>query len=283
MTIHKLIILIVLGSGLSLLEACQTDHDKTETKTEEAKTEAKSDTLVRYAPEPEKDTMPRVVEDQTFAQKTLHEDNITKKEAPPVKKYDTQELKKVESDPTKNENTNLNLRPRKEKYDKIFPFRHGIAVVVSGGKYGYINQKGFELVEPKYDYAEEFDGVELARVRTRDKVGFVNKTGEEVIPLKYRYVERFNKGLAHARMIDGEQFYIDRQGKHVCDILDAYRDGMARVRLGNQVGYVDTEGRVAVPIVYSYGTHFRDGVAEVKKGEKHFFINKKGDCVKDCQ
>jgi hypothetical protein len=281
MPIYKLITLVAIYTLVGILGACQSDKDKT--KTEEPKTEEKADTIVRYAPEPDKDTLPQAQEDKSFAQKTLAEDNKSNGIAPPVKKYTGEELKKIETEPTKNETNPLNLRPRKEKYDKIFPYRSGIAVVVSGGKYGYINQKGFELVEPKYDYAEEFDGIELARVRTRDKVGFVNKNGEEVIALKYRYVERFSKGLAHARMIDGEQYYIDRQGNHVCDILDSYRDGMARVRLGNKVGYVDTEGRIAVPIIYSYGTHFRDGVAEVKKDEKHFFVNKKGDCVKDCQ
>jgi hypothetical protein len=280
----KQILLIVL---LLFFVACQNTDKKSENthidSSKIADSETKKDTVTRYVEEPVKDTFSPKDRDPDFAQKTLEAQEKTIKDQA-VKKYQIDEVKKVNNKETEKNTETPIYQPKKDKYDKVFPFFQGLAVVMSDKKYGYINNKGQEIISPKYDFAEDFsEGGDLVRVRIKDKVGFINRLGQEVIPLKYRYVEKFYRGLAHARLIDGEQFYIDKQGNMVCEILDAYRDGMARVKLGKKIGYVDGQGRLAIPIDYNYGTHFQDGVAEVKKGDKHFFINKKGECVKDCE
>jgi uncharacterized membrane protein YhaH (DUF805 family) len=63
------------------------------------------------------------------------------------------------------------------KYDKVWDFSEGMAVVLLDGKYGYID-----------------------------------KTGKEVIPLKYDNAWDFSDGLA-AVELDGKKFYIDKTGK----------------------------------------------------------------------
>lgn len=44
-------------------------------------------------------------------------------------------------------------------------------------KYGYINKKGEIIIEPKYDYAEEFSE-DLAIVGTEGNLGYINKKGK---------------------------------------------------------------------------------------------------------
>lgn len=54
------------------------------------------------------------------------------------------------------------------------------ALVRQGKKFGYINQKGEFVIQPKYDLAKNFsDG--LAAVREGDLFGFINVSGEWVI------------------------------------------------------------------------------------------------------
>jgi hypothetical protein len=189
------------------------------------------------------------------------------------KKEIKEEIKKneVKKEPTK-----------KITYDKIGTYHKGVATTKSEGKMGLIDAKGQEIVSPKYDFVEDFME-EYARVRIKDKVGFINKEGTEIVPLKFRYVDKFVNGLAKARLIDGETFYINQKGEHICDILDVYNEGIARIKLGKNIGYVDTKGNVIVPAQYSYGTSFYKGVADVKKNDKMFGINAKGVCVRDCK
>jgi hypothetical protein len=212
--------------------------------------------------------------DPSFEEKTLGE---TDKKITPSKKEQKHTLteEKVKEQPV--------VRTAKH-YDKIMAFHKGRAVVLKDKKFGYIAQNGVELVAPQYDFAEDFtESYNMARVRIRDKVGFIDLNGKEVIPLKYRYVEKFVNGLAHARMIDGEEFYINTHGEHLADVLDKYYEGIARIKKGEKLGYVNQEGKVVIPIKYDYGTHFQHGMAEVKLGGKHFYINSKGECVKDCE
>lgn len=168
-------------------------------------------------------------------------------------------------------------------YDEVRAYYHKRAVVKLNEKYGYIDEKGYELIAPRYDFAEDFsENYGMARVRIWDKVGFVDKNGDEVIPLEYRYIDKFVNGLAYARLIDGEEFFINMQGIAVCDKVDEYYDGVARIKKGNKIGYIDQKGKVIVPVIYEYGTHFEKGQAEVKLGEKHFIIDKSGKCLRNC-
>ena len=238
-------------------------------------------------PEPEKDTTNTNTENNTNQTPTDPEkggkgENEPKKE---VKK----ELKIDKVTNTEPEKTNPNIievvKNAKTKYAFVGNFYHGLAIVQAHeGKYGYIDQFGKEISALKYDFAEDLAGEPaMARVRIRDKVGYIDKYAKEVIPLKYRYIDKFYQGLAQARMLDGDVFYIDKQGNQVCEALSEYHEGIARIKKGDKIGYVNTSGKVVVQPLYNYGTHFTNGLAEVKLKEKYMFINSKGECVKDCQ
>lgn len=203
-----------------------------------------------------------------------------------VEKTEPKEEKKVVTTPiVTNPNVAEVVKEAKSKYAFVGNFYAGMAIVQSHeGKYGYIDQYGKEVSALKYDFAEDLAGEPaMARVRIKDKVGYINHTAQEIIALKYRYIDKFYRGLAQARMIDGETYYIDRQGNHVCDALSEYHEDIARIKKGDKVGYVNSYGKIIIEPRYSYGTHFVNGQAEVKIKEKYMIINTKGECVKDCQ
>ena len=51
------------------------------------------------------------------------------------------------------------------------------------------------------------------------------------------------------------------------DYVDIFHEGLAKVRTNNQSGFVDTDGRIAVPIEYDYAFYFSEGFAAVGKGD----------------
>ena len=62
---------------------------------------------------------------------------------------------------------------------------------------------------------------------------------------------------------------------------DEYYEGLARVELNGKCGFIDKTGKEVIPIKYDYA-YFSKGLALVKLEGKYFYINPKGECVKDC-
>lgn len=93
------------------------------------------------------------------------------------------------------------------KYSQIGTFSEGTARVKRDGKYGYINEKGEEIIPVKYDLAGKFnDG--FAWVRVEDDYGYINTKGKVVIPISLYYASSlaFGKGLAIDN--DGNTFLV---------------------------------------------------------------------------
>lgn len=63
------------------------------------------------------------------------------------------------------------------------------------GKFGYVDEKGKEWIEGKYDYAEEFSE-DLAVVQVGRYFGYIDRKGEIVIPLQYTQAAYFLQGRA---------------------------------------------------------------------------------------
>jgi hypothetical protein len=89
------------------------------------------------------------------------------------------------------------------KYDLAYTFDEGVAAFRLNGKYGYLDEKGREVVPPKYDNTWKFIGG-YAAVKLGDKYGFIDKTGKEVVPPIYENANNHHgtccyKGQAHVK------------------------------------------------------------------------------------
>lgn len=71
------------------------------------------------------------------------------------------------------------------------------------GKFGYVDEKGKEWIEGKYDYAEEFSE-DLAVVQVGRYFGYIDRKGEIVIPLQYTQAAYFLQGRA---LVAKEELY----------------------------------------------------------------------------
>lgn len=102
-------------------------------------------------------------------------------------------------------------------YDAVYPFSEGLAEVTKdreygfGGKRGFIDKQGNEVVAPIYDDVDSFSEG-LARVEKDGKWGFIDKQGGVVIPLIYDFISDFSEGLAPVQK-DGVWYLIDKTGR----------------------------------------------------------------------
>ena len=71
----------------------------------------------------------------------------------------------------------------------------GYAHQLANGKWGFINEKGEEIISYKYDHALDFQEG-LAAVKMGSKYGYINMSGAIVIPLKYDAAESFHNKVA---------------------------------------------------------------------------------------
>ena len=133
-----------------------------------------------------------------------------------------------------------------------------------GGKWGYADESGNVVIEPKYEEVGPFsDGLAAVAVgadphaksvirgstehgfytfyiiRADLRWGYVDETGRLTIPL------RFNYGFP-------------------------FSDGLAAVKVGRKVGYIDRSGRMAIRPRFFDGTGFVGGRAWVSIGEFEF-------------
>jgi hypothetical protein len=147
------------------------------------------------------------------------------------------------------------------RFEMAKDFAEGLAPVMQGGKWGFIDKSGRFLIGPRFDDAWPFSEG-LARVRQGELYGFVDERGALVIPARYGYADDFSEGLAAVGRWDEEEsdhddlHYIDRRGRAVIAgpfrVASHFFKGLAHVRLkpskkdGGRVeryAYIDAKGK----------------------------------------
>jgi len=117
-----------------------------------------------------------------------------------------------------------------------------------GEKYGYINQSGQVVIEPRCDEAHEFsDG--LAPVRVGFRWNYIDKTGAVKIT------------------VNG------------AELVFPFREGLAPVVVGGKWGFIDTKGNMVIEPKFDDATSFSNGVASVRMGALRGDVDKTGNFV----
>ncbi len=113
----------------------------------------------------------------------------------------------------------------------------GFQVDYEDDRMGAIDSRGKIVVAPRYDHIWPF-GHGLAKVNREGKAGFINRSGEEIIPLQYDYVSPFSEG------------------------------GMAIVKLGENVGIINTSGEIVFTFEGDTMTRQEYDIYEKRKAEQ---------------
>ncbi|MDP2867104.1 MAG: WG repeat-containing protein, partial [Elusimicrobiota bacterium] len=140
----------------------------------------------------------------------------------------------------------------------------GLAVYVRGGKFGYKDAQGREMIPAALSGAGLFS--EKLAPAGKDGWGFINRSGKFAIPPVFEAVRAFSGGLAAFRK-DGKWGFLRKNGKRAFkNIYHEVRDfseGLAAVRLNSWWGYIDTDGRLALSPEYASARPFSGGLAIV--------------------
>lgn len=168
---------------------------------------------------------------------------------------------------------------------------------VTGGKYGYINRKGEEVLPPKYTDIGFFDSTNTAWVQAGNKYGLIDTTGRLVAPAKYVAHGEFGDNNicwvnvgggknAQGEVIGGRYGYIARNGQEVIPpayvaIRKEFHNGTAWVTKGRgKAGYIDNTGKeIVAPVYDDVADTFSMDKSYVKKRNLWGFINRNGQAV----
>ena len=78
------------------------------------------------------------------------------------------------------------------KYDWSYSFSEGLAMVLKGEKYGYINKSGKEIIPCQYDGASYYFSEGLAFVVKDGLLGVIDKKGNCTFDINVAELAKFN-------------------------------------------------------------------------------------------
>ena len=188
--------------------------------------------------------------------------------------------------------------------------------------YGYKSPSGEILIPAQYSYAPE-NASERMKVWVGGKCGYINKAGEEVMPIiyddlfgycnearpelvmymaekdgKYGLFDKDfnvlipmiydNMGLPHpvnptpAQMGD-KWGYINYRNEPLIDFkfddADSFTEDVAFVKIDGKYGYINTNGEMVIAPQFDDANAFSDGAAVVMLGDKWGHINHTGEWI----
>lgn len=164
----------------------------------------------------------------------------------------------------------------------LYYFREGLArVTLNGIDYGYIDKSGQMVIQPKYQFAENFsDG--LAAVDNGRNWGYIDKNGQMVIPPEFDSADPFSEGLA-AIELNNKYGYIDSTGKIVIqpqyDLAFDFRGGLAVVGIDGKYGVIDKSGQLIIQPKYDMAFNKSGDLIMVKVDGKYGYIDKSGRSI----
>jgi hypothetical protein len=153
------------------------------------------------------------------------------------------------------------------QFDWVSNFSEGLAAVMVGKRYGFIDETGAFAIKAKFKDAGDFsEGLARVKIggatvypygatltnRRDNKWQFIDKAGNTVFEIKADQVGDFSEGLASARVIKSNRFlncgYLDKQGLWAIppqfELCESFSHGTAKVILGSHWRWVDKQGKV---------------------------------------
>jgi hypothetical protein len=169
------------------------------------------------------------------------------------------------------------------------------------GKWGYTNATGKLTIEAMYDYAEGFyNGRAVVALNNQPSV--IDEKNKRIIDTGlYINIQRYSEGLSKVTNVKLQQFFVDVNGKKVCDvpadIYDArpFKNGLSGiakkveihetkfnndiVNLGYKFGYMNKSGQEVIACKYDDADDFDNGFARVRVDKKFGVIDTLGNEV----
>ena len=128
-----------------------------------------------------------------------------------------------------------------EVYDELAPFSEGYAAVKRGGKWGYINTKGEEIIPCEYEEADGFrEG--CAKVRKGTETSYIKTKGEDVTPKTFSRITENEKDMLYEvfSINDDNNWGLKNAKGNI--VIEAVYDG---IDIGKGLWAIDNSGTVS--------------------------------------
>lgn len=162
---------------------------------------------------------------------------------------------------------------------KLIPYR------CENGKFGYVDEKGKEWIEGKFDYAEEFSE-DLAVVQVGKYFGYIDCEGEIIIPLQYTQAVCFQQGRALVAK-EGLYGFINKENREIIpciyDRIEVYAPHEAYAVKKGKMGIIDMEGKVLVPFEYDKIEKLNEELFVVSQNGRQGFLNAQKQEILPCK
>lgn len=148
---------------------------------------------------------------------------------------------------------------------------HEIVTFWQGDKMGLKHLDGNVVVPGEYDIVQNYSEG-MAAVCKGNRWGYVDSFGNNIIPCLYHSRLFYDNGV------------MDGWGEYGApDEANDFHEGLVMIMKNGKAGFLDKQGKVAIPFLYERAKDFSEGFAAVKKAGKWGFINKEGKNVIPCQ
>ena len=160
------------------------------------------------------------------------------------------------------------------RFEEAGSYHDGLLPVMAGGKWGYIDGQGNQVIACRYDSDDWFG----------DRIRF-NQLRPYLRDADWKGAHDFSEGLA-AVYQDGKWGYIDTSGAMVIppqfEYARPFSEGLAAVIQDGKWGFIDQTGKIAIPAQYAFVLNFQDGLAVVSDsdGKYKYYINKTGQVIR---
>ena len=163
-----------------------------------------------------------------------------------------------------------------------------LLVVLSEGKFLYLNKKGEKVFSISGGIPSSFDTKSrLARIIYTKKTCYYDTMGRVKFCVPGEG-NQFNEGLALIEQ-SNKKYFINELGKKSLDVSQYdyvdpwFQDGITFVIKGDSEGYIDSQGNVVIPLIYSQVSRFTLGLATAQdpKDDKWIIINRQNQVVSD--
>lgn len=140
-------------------------------------------------------------------------------------------------------------------------------------QYGFINNKGVEIITCQYSSADSFSEG-LAKVKKGNYYGFIDKTGKMVIEPIFIEANKFSDGVAICTNENNEIVFIDKKGKVVgktketlkkgfLELDKGFNQGLLAIEKEGKIGYIDKTGKIVIQPKYDDSFGMVDGLIAV--------------------
>lgn len=171
-----------------------------------------------------------------------------------------------------------------EEYMYVGPFREGYALVGTGGASRKLTRNS--ISEAGEYWLSTWSG--NTSVRAASQYYFIDPEGQQLGAMTWTYARSFSEGMAAVAVKTSggtaRWGYINSSGTlqispEYAEAWD-FHNGLARVSDGENYGYVDPDGNLAVPMIWkSAGDFSADGYAIVKDEYHAHLIDRSGSVV----